>query len=86
MKRDFLCLSDWSRAELDRIFEAQLEDERSAWEMGPDGSYVQRQPSGRGRESKGCQQVLVAAAEKRQASASRLRRRKPKAIARRSVR
>ncbi len=74
------------REELDRIFEAQLEDERSAWEMKPDGTYEQHRPSGRGRSSKGCQQVLVAAAEKRQASASRLRRRKPRAIARRAVR
>ncbi|NNG03770.1 MAG: polyphosphate kinase 1 [Inquilinus sp.] len=74
------------REELSRIFEAQLLDERSAWEMGPDGEYTQRRPTGRGRDGRGCQEVLIANSEKRQASASRLRRRKPRAIARRSVR
>ena len=74
------------REELHRFFEVQLEDQRNVWDMGPDGEYVQRQPVGRGRESKGCQEVMVAFAEKRQASATRLRRRKPRAIARRSVR
>ncbi len=74
------------REELCRFFETQLEDQRNVWDMAADGAYVQRQPSGRGRESKGCQEVMVANAEKRQASATRLRRRKPRAIARRSVR
>ncbi len=74
------------REELCRFFETQLEDQRNVWDMGPDGEYDQRQPVGRGRESKGCQEVMVAYAEKRQASATRLRRRKPRAIARRSVR
>ena len=74
------------RDELRKFFEVQLEDQRSAWDMGRDGDYIQRQPTGRGRESKGCQEVLIAGAEKRQASATRLRRRKPRAIARRSIR
>ncbi len=74
------------REELRRFFDTQLEDQRNVWDMAADGAYVQRQPSGRGRESKGCQEVMVANADKRQASATRLRRRKPRAIARRSVR
>ncbi len=71
--------------ELDKIFELQLEDRRSAWDMKPDGSYVQRQP-GRGRNGNGCQQVLVEEAAKRHSEANRLRKRKPRAIARRAVR
>ena len=74
------------REELSKFFETQLEDQRNVWDMVSDGEYIQRQPVGRGRESKGCQEVMVAHAEKRQASATRLRRRKPRAIARRSVR
>jgi len=74
------------REELDRFLEVQLQDQRSTWDMAPDGDYVQRQPAGRGRDSKGCQEVLIANAERRHASAFRLRRRRPKAIARRSVR
>ena len=75
-----------SREDLSKLFEAQLRDQRSAWDMKADGSYVQRQPTGRGSDSKGCQQVMIEAAEKRLSKASRLRRLKPRAIARRSVR
>ncbi len=72
------------RRELHNILEVQLADQRSVWDMQPDGSYVQRQP-GRGRSAKGCQQVLIDQAEKRQTDANRLRKRKPRAIARRSI-
>ena len=75
-----------SREELGKIFEYQLRDQRSAWDMKADGSYVQRQTSGHGPESRGCQQILIEAAEKRQSKATRLRRLKPRAIARRSIR
>jgi polyphosphate kinase len=34
------------RAELRRMFEVQLADRRSAWDMLPDGNYVQRIPKG----------------------------------------
>ena len=71
--------------ELDQILEAQLQDRRSAWDMMPDGTYVQRQ-NDRGRNGKGCQQVLVEEAAKRHGEASWLRKRKPRAIARRAVR
>jgi len=75
-----------SQAEIRKIFEYQLQDERNAWDMNADGSYTQRQPAGRGSKSKGCQVNLIEAAEKRQSKASRLRRLKPRAIARRSTR
>ena len=72
--------------ELNKIFEYQQKDMRSVWDMLPDGKYVQRQPAGRGVTSKGCQQRLIEAAEKRQSESNRLRRRKPRAIAHRSIR
>ena len=74
------------REELAKFFEFQLSDQRNVWDMKPDGSYVQRQPSGQGRVSVGCQQVMIDAAEKRHSKATRLRRLKPRAIARRSAR
>jgi polyphosphate kinase len=74
------------KKELNKFFEIQLEDTRSAWDMGADGEYTQRQPTGRGEVVKSCQQRLIEAAEKRQSEASRLRRRKPRAIAHRVLR
>jgi polyphosphate kinase len=74
------------REELKYMLDVQLSDTRSAWEMQPDGSYLQRHPKGRGRATVGSQQVMIDAAEKRQVAANRLRRRKPRAIARRAVR
>jgi len=68
--------------ELRAILDAQLSDRRNAWEMQPDGSYVQRQP-GNGAEG-ASQQVLIAAAESRSREATRLRKRRPQSIARRS--
>lgn len=72
------------RRELQFILETQLNEQRSAWDMRPDGSYVQRQPESRQR-SMGCQQVLIAAAEKRHTEANRLRKRRLKGIARRAA-
>lgn len=68
------------REELGAILDAQMDDQRSAWDMTPDGDYVQRQSEG---VDEGCQQLLVRAAEKRHFEATRLRRRKPRGIARR---
>ena len=72
------------RDELRSILDIQLADCRNVWEMRSDGSYVRR-TAGRGRSAKGCQQVLVDLAEKRQVEANRLRRRRPQAIARRAL-
>ncbi|MBU0501385.1 MAG: polyphosphate kinase 1 [Gammaproteobacteria bacterium] len=44
--------------------DVQLNDQRSAWEMQPDGSYVQRSPRS-SEEETGCQQRMIAQAEKR---------------------
>ncbi len=75
-----------AREDLKKFFDVQLRDQRNVWDMKPDGSYVQRQPSADGAEGLGCQMTLVKAAEKRHSKATRLRRLKPRAIARRSVR
>ena len=74
------------RAELRHILDLQLSDQRGAWEMQPDGSYVQRTPSSKGRRSKSSQQLLIEHAEKRHKEVNRLRRRKPKGIAKRRMR
>ena len=75
-----------SREELRKILECQLLDQRNVWDMNADGSYTQRQPTGEDVDKPGCQQVMVDAAEKRHSKATRLRRLKPRGIARRSVR
>jgi polyphosphate kinase len=50
--------------ELRAIFECYQADHRSAWDMQPDGSYIQRQPA-EGESAEGTQQMLIAQAEKR---------------------
>jgi len=50
--------------ELRTILDIYATDQRSAWEMKPDGSYVQRTPA-EGGISDGSQQMLIALAEKR---------------------
>jgi polyphosphate kinase len=72
------------QGELRAILDAQLSDRRNAWDMQPDGSYVQRQP-GNGVEG-GSQQALIVSAEARHHEATRLRKRRPQTIARRSER
>jgi polyphosphate kinase len=71
------------RRELRTIFEAQLSDRRNAWDMQPDGTYVQRRTK-RGRHARGSQQVLIDLAERRSERAKRLRKVKPRAFARRA--
>jgi polyphosphate kinase len=73
------------RRELRAILETQIADHRSAWEMQPDGSYVQRRPRG-GQAHRGAQDVLIVAAERRLERARRLRKIKPRAYARRAPR
>jgi polyphosphate kinase len=69
------------RERLHAVFELQLNDHRSAWEMRSDGSYVQRRPRTQAEEI-GSQEALILAAEQRNFEATRLRRRRPRAIAR----
>ena len=70
------------RAQLREILDVQLDDQRSAWEMQSDGSYIQRQPS-KPRRDKSSQTYFIEATEKAHKEATRLRKRKPKAMARR---
>jgi polyphosphate kinase len=72
------------RERLRAVLELQLNDRRNAWEMRSDGSYVQRQPRTSAEET-GSQEALILAAEQRHFEATRLRRRRPRAIARRAL-
>jgi polyphosphate kinase len=64
------------RRELRYILKTQLADQRSAWEMQPDGSYVQRVG-----KDEGCQQKFIDWADARHRDATRLKRRRPRGIA-----
>ncbi|MGF1464611.1 MAG: polyphosphate kinase 1 [Sandaracinaceae bacterium] len=66
------------RAELRYLLDSQLADQVSAWDMKPDGTYVQRH--GDGISS---QQAFIERAEAQYQEAMRLRRRKTKGVARR---
>jgi polyphosphate kinase len=70
------------RKELRAVLDAQLVSNRGEWEMQADGSYVRRLPAD---GYKSCQQVLIELAEKRQREAGRLRKRRPKGVARRAT-
>lgn len=72
------------RLDLRQILDVQLKDRRSAWDLQPDGTYIQRMP-GEGDDPRGSQQILIELAERRQKEALRLKKRKPKGIARRIV-
>ena len=72
------------QAELRQIINLHLDDQRSAWEMRSDGTYVQRRPGE--HDPGGCQEQLIAAADRRHKEAKRLKRRKPRNIGRRNVR
>ncbi len=72
------------RRDLRQILEAQFGDRRNAWDMQSDGSYIQRQP-GPDDDPRGSQQILIELAERRQKEAQRLKKRKPKGIARRPI-
>ena len=63
------------RQELRLILTAQLSDMRSAWDMQPDGTYIQRQLRDE-PNSPGSQQQLMDAAAKRRAAASKHKEKK----------
>ena len=71
------------RLELHEMLEAQLAPNRDAWEMESDGAYTKRAADD---GAKGCQQVLVELADKRQRGVTRRRKRRPKGFARRTAR
>ena len=66
--------------ELDNIFEVQLNDHCKTWDMQGDGTYVKRSTDG---DQEDCQRLLIDAATRRQFEATRLRKRKPRGVARR---
>lgn len=59
------------QAQLREILNLQLGDRRGAWEMQPDGGYVQRRPEAR-EEKRSAQELLIEKSEKRLAEARRL--------------
>ncbi|MCG8379060.1 MAG: RNA degradosome polyphosphate kinase, partial [Proteobacteria bacterium] len=66
--------------ELRAVFEIQFNDNHNVWDMQSDGTYIRRQADG---ETRGCQDLLIEAAEDRHFETTRLRRRRPRGIARR---
>lgn len=50
--------------ELRVILDTQLNDQRSAWDMQPDGTYIQRRPVSE-EDVDGCHQLMIMRAEKR---------------------
>ncbi|HUQ05804.1 MAG TPA: polyphosphate kinase 1, partial [Kofleriaceae bacterium] len=69
--------------ELRLFLDMQLGDQRGAWDMFPDGSYVQR---GAGAQAKHAQQQMIERTERRLRETTRLKRRKVKGIAKRKLR
>ena len=51
--------------ELRIIFDTHLADQRSAWDMQPDGTYVQRTPADGNGNGNGSHRLLIARAQKR---------------------
>lgn len=66
------------QAELRHILDTQLGDQRGAWDMQADGSYVKRTSPG----AKHSQQQMIERTERRLKEATRLRRRKVQAVSR----
>jgi len=67
------------RAELRKFLDVQFNDQRNAWEMQSDGSYVQRN----GDDQISCHEKFIRQAEKRQMDAQRLFRLRKKKIIKR---
>jgi len=65
------------QANIRHMLDTQLADRRGAWDMQPDGTYIQRTPS-QPSEEVSAQTRLVNWARRRHKEATRLRRRKPK--------
>jgi len=73
------------RKELHAVLETQINDQRSAWDMQPDGSYVQRRPKP-GQRARATQDAMIESARLRGERAKRLRKLQPRAFARRGPR
>ena len=70
------------QAELRQFLDIQLSDQRGAWDMQPDGSYLQR----RSPDARHSQQQFIDRTDRGLRDATRLRRRKVKGIAKRKNR
>ncbi len=57
--------------QLREILDMQMGDQRGAWDMQPDGRYIQRHPAANGQQ-KSAQELLIERSEKRLAEARRL--------------
>lgn len=68
------------KQQLRQFLDIQLADRRSAWEMCPDGSYLQLKPA-RGDDARSSQELLIEQAAKLHRQASRLKKRKLKGVA-----
>ena len=73
------------RAEIRTLFDVHFNDNRSAWDMQPDGSYVQRMPAP-GEGPRGSHEILVEYAAKRLKKMARLKKRKTQGIGGRNLR
>ncbi len=58
------------KKELHAVFDAHDADRRSAWDMQPDGGYVQRRPAG-DKQNEGSHQMMIARAEARAKSVAK---------------
>lgn len=72
------------QAELRQLLDTQLNDQRSVWDMLPDGSYHQRRPDEQA-DPRSCHQLQMEQAEKRQKDSMRLKKRRPRGLTRRTV-
>ena len=68
------------QAELQLVLDTQLSDRRNVWDMESGGTYKKRKPARGTRITKGCQDILIELAEKRDTEANRLRKRKLRSI------
>ncbi len=67
------------------FLDTQLNDMRSAWDMQPDGTYVQRRPAA-GADERGSHEKLIALAETRLKRFARLKKQKGKGAGGRNLR
>jgi polyphosphate kinase len=72
------------QSKLRTILDIHLADQRNAWDMQADGTYIQREPPD--ETTLGSQDRLIQEAEERQKEALRLKKRKTRVISHRNIR
>lgn len=73
------------KEEIRKLLELQLSDQRSAWELQPDGTYLQHFADNPA-DARSSQTIQIGLAEKRSHEATRLRRRKARGVNGRNLR